>query len=231
MMSTGKSICLLTCIAACVISSHAAAGVALIFDSPNIVVYKQKSDVFGFYSAENEKFSCDFLFISNHDGQRHPAAAGYDLTELLTFVQSDGRYSYGQRDLDFDVRGAAYSSEDEWILHTDIEQAGCGNAMGGFSFSPPDASAFRYRITNRIRALGVRTVTRKTPVYNMRSGAFIRKKGYLAEGNNVILIYEKRGFSYIRFSDPRAYVKDPGKVTYGWVHSKDLVNPFPSASE
>jgi hypothetical protein len=229
MMNINRNIHSLIRTLLCVISAHAMAGTALIFDSPNLVVYKQKSNVFGFYAAENEKFSCDFLFVSNHDGKQHPAAAGYNPTELLTFVQSDGKYLYDQRDPDFDVRGVAYTTENEWILHTDIEQAGCGNAMGIFSFSAPDAPAFRYYITKKIQAVGVRTVTRKSFIYDKRSGTPIRIKGYVTNGDNVLVIHEKNGFSYIRFFDPKTYVNDPGKATYGWVHSTDLVNPFPPA--
>lgn len=87
MMKINRNIHLLMCIPVCVISAHATAGVALIFDSPNLIVYEQKSSVFGFYACENEKFSCDFLFMSNHDG----------------------KYLYDQRNTFFDVPGEPHN--------------------------------------------------------------------------------------------------------------------------
>jgi len=149
-MNLNKSISSISIICAWLFSSSSIAGTALIFDSPNLLAFWQGDQVVGFYAAENKKFSCDFLFSSNRNKKQHQAITDYKKTELLTFVQSESRLIFTQRDRDFDVSGVLYSDGDQWVLQTDTEQAGCGNAMGGFSFAPSDRSINRFLVEKSI---------------------------------------------------------------------------------
>lgn len=230
-MNSNKKIAKLSILFVCYFSFSSMAGTALIFDSPNLLALEQGGGMVGFYAARNEKFSCDFLFFSNQDGRRHQAVIGYRETELLAFIQSGKRMIFAQRDRDFDVSGVLYRDGDRWVLQTDVEPAGCGNAMGGFGFAPSTRSINNFYVEKRIRAVGIRTVIRKSYLHEKTATSFSRRKAYLTASDNVLVLQERDGFSYVRFSDPRSYVANPGAVTLGWVRSTDLVNPFPPANK
>ncbi|MFL9966230.1 hypothetical protein PQR02_35570 [Paraburkholderia sediminicola] len=172
-----------------------------------------------------------FPFLFKSRWKKHQAIIGYKDTELLTFVQSENRPLFTQRDRDFDVSGVLYSDGDRWVLQTDTEQAGCGNAMGGFGFPPSDRSINNFFVEKRIQAIGIRTVIRKSYLHDKTTTSFSRRKAYLTASDNVLVLQERDGFSYVRFSDPRSYAAHPGALTLGWLRSADLVNPFPPASK
>jgi hypothetical protein len=106
------------------------------------------------------------------------------------------------------------------------------NALGAFTSYPPDkVGGEMFTVRRRIPATGIRLVNRKSFFYDLRDDKFIARKGYLTQSNGVIVLQARNQFSYVRFADPRVNVANPGRVTTGWVHTADLVNPFPPAAK
>jgi hypothetical protein len=227
-MNSNRLVSAFLSLCACLTYHQSIAGTAIVFNSSYLVAFEQGKRIVGFYAAENEKFSCSFLFFTTPYSEKyHPEVAGYKSAEVFTFVQSDDRLRFGERDSEFDVRGVIYSTGDQWVLQTDTEQAGCGNGTGGFSFGPSGSALNRFSIENRFPAIGLRTVIRKSYLYERNKDFFNRKPKYLTKNDNVIVLNEKSGYSYVRFFDPRFYVSKPGAITLGWLRSADLLNPFP----
>lgn len=212
------------------VTAPGVAGEAVIFDDPGLVGYRNNGPIYGSYSAENEKFSCSFLFLQN-TSQIFPDHGDYTDTKLLTFVPSDHSFEFSNRDKSFDINGDLYRNEDEWVIQTSSGQAGCENATGGFTFDVGSEEASRFHIKGKIPAIGIRIVKRKSYLYNYRDGYFLARKSYLAKWNVVVALKSSREFSLVRFTDPRLDVESYGRVTIGWVHTADLVDPFPVANE
>ncbi|MEI7294794.1 hypothetical protein WCQ02_21845 [Paraburkholderia tropica] len=207
------------------------AGQAMIFDNPGLIVYKDGNRIYGFYDAETKRFSCYFLFFQNSSGTLKSDVEGYSRISLMTFVPHDGAsLIFESRDKFFDIRGALYRNESEWIIHTDQGQAGCENAAGGFIFEPSDLAASRFNVESSIDSIGVRMVKRKTYFFDRENSKFFKRSSYLTRMNSVVVIQNQGPYSQVRFSDPRLYAQSYGRVTVGWVRSDDLINPFPTAA-
>jgi hypothetical protein len=95
-------------------------------------------------------------------------------------------------------------------------------------FDRRSLSARTYTITGEFPAIGIRLVKGKSHFYDYKNGNYVARKGYLTKWDGVVQIKTQGNFSYVRFVDPRADAKTFGKVTTGWIHSSDLVNPFPT---
>ncbi|MBB5408624.1 hypothetical protein HDG34_002561 [Paraburkholderia sp. HC6.4b] len=207
------------------------AGEAILFDDPSLVGYREGGRIYGFYDAENEKFSCSFLFFQDDKGSHSLDIDGYTDTKLLTFVPGNGSFKFSNRDKSFDIRGDLYRNGNEWVIKTSSGQAGCENATGGFIFDLGSMEAAKYYAVKKIPAIGIRLVNGKSSLYDYRDGKFLAKKSYLTKWNVVVILETHNQFSLVRFADPRLNVESYGRVTTGWVHTSDLVNPFPPASK
>ncbi|WP_353556567.1 hypothetical protein [Paraburkholderia terrae] len=206
------------------------AGEAILFDQNNLFAFSDKGVISGFYDAENDKFSCYFLFSQQPDDKHPPPKVDtYSATRLQTFIPGDDSLYFENRLKDYDIEGTLYRDGDEWVIRTSRPQAGCANAMGIFEFDPSDIRAETYAVSKRIPAIGIRLVNSKTSFYDLRGGQFFARKGYLTKGDGVIVFKEFRGYSYVRYVNPNS--SQEGRVTTGWVHSADLANPFPPARE
>ena len=205
------------------------AGQAILFDSPYLVGYRDAAGLSGFYSATDGQTSCTFLFFEPEQEAGPAKRADYSVKKITTFVPSDRSFAFSDRNKAFDIDGRLYAKEEGWVIRTSKPQAGCGNAEGVFEFGPPDIRAERYAILKRIPALGIRMVGEKTPCYDFRGGNFVRRKGFLLKWDGVVVLRARGTFSYVRYSDPRS--NGDGRVTTGWVHSADLVDPFPRPTE
>ncbi len=204
------------------------AGEAILFDDPGLIGYRDGESISGLYDAENEKFSCYFLFSQDGGARPRPNIGGYTDTALLTFIPGDRSLEYNDRNRFFDIPGNLYRENDEWVLHTSSGQAGCENSTGGFTFKLGSKEASRYSVEETIPAIGIRLIKRKSFLYNYQNGKFLARRGFLTKGNAVIVLEKRDGFSLVRFSDPRLNKDSYGKITINWIHTVDLVDPFPS---
>jgi hypothetical protein len=211
------------------LAKSALAGSVILFDSPYLVGYKDASGVSGFYSATDGQVSCTFLFFETSDEKLTQQKFGYSVKKIKTFVPGDQSFAFVDRNKAFDIDGYIYADGDGWVIRTSTPQAGCGNAEGVFEFDPPDIRAERYSIVKTIPALGIRMVRAKTFLYDLRDGSFVRRKGFLVKWNGVVVLRVRDAFSYVRYSDAES--NSDGRVTTGWVHSADLVDPFPKAGK
>ncbi|MFP6561189.1 hypothetical protein WJ542_23210 [Paraburkholderia sp. B3] len=203
------------------------AGEAILFDDPSLIAYRDDGRIYGLYDAQNEKFSCNFLFFEKSDGTSNSVIDGYTDTKLLTFIPDGDSFEFSNRDRDFDIDGDLYRREDEWIIRTSSGQAGCENSAGGFIFKLGSMEAIKYHIARKFSSSGIRIVRSKTLLYDRRGKEFFTRRGYLAKWNAVVVLESQKQYSLIRFSDPRLNVESYGRVTTGWVHTSDLVNPLP----
>ncbi|REE19213.1 hypothetical protein B0G71_2288 [Paraburkholderia sp. BL27I4N3] len=212
------------------VASHAWAANVLIFDSPNLIGVDDNGFLSGFYSANNGKTSCFYLFVQRHTERNLPDSGEYSAREILTFTPQDRSFLFGDRNKDYDIGGYLYGRGDTMIIRTSKTQAGCGNAMGAFEFGPEESGAFPYTVEKRIPAIGIRLIKNRSLFYDYKDGKFVARKGYLTKWDGVVVLRTRDRFSYVRFADPGANVADPGRVTTGWIHSADLVNPFPPST-
>jgi len=209
--------------------ASAYAGEALIFDDPGLVAFHNGSVISGMYSMENDRFGCIFLFFENGPTSKVTEDKNFSDTKILTFVPDDKSFLFAERDATFDIAGDLYRHEDEWSIRTSRGQAGCENATGLFmSGLGGNPGAIIYNVTEKIHAIGIRLVARKTYFHEYSSGEFVKRKGYLTKWNGVVVLQTRGQFSYVRFIDARLNAASLGRVTTGWIRTVDLVNPFPS---
>ncbi|VWC83716.1 hypothetical protein BLA50215_01404 [Burkholderia lata] len=205
------------------------AGEAFVFGSTNLIGFSDGVNIFGVYDAENEKFSCSFLFFGGEADSS--MIDDYKDTKVLTFVPGEESLKFTDRSKFFDIPANLYRSGDEWVIRTKRSQAGCENAAGTFIFDIDDDRTEHYVVTNKIPAIGIRLVMNKSNLYDYENGRFVRRKGYLVNRNVVVSLRQIGLFSFVRFINPRIDTKNAGQVTTGWVRTENLVNPFPEAVE
>lgn len=205
------------------------AGELIIFDNPNLVIVRSNDRITGYYGAVEGDKSCEFyLFGSTND--LHKASGEYSYFEIQTFATEWKRFSYAERDRDFDINGRIYRNGSDWIVQTSNEQAGCGGAVGIFAKGLNDKS-FRFSEESHISAIAIRVVRRKTFFFDRKRNYFIERVGYLTENDNVVLLEQQGKYSRVRYVNPYFFSSNSGAVTNGWVRSADLVNPFPPAGK
>lgn len=205
------------------------AGEAIVFDHPGLIGFRNGSSVFGLYDSRNATFSCSFLFMEDHTKHNPVDVDDYTDTPLLTFVIGEKSASFSNRQKVFDIKADLYRRDDEWIVQTASGQAGCENAVGSFIFSPKDYRSVTYRVTKKMPAIGIRIARSKMTLYDNHDGKFVARKSYLVYGDGVVSLKTQGDFSYIRYVGPGP--KFEGRVTFGWVRTEDLVDPFPPATE
>nr|WP_322031270.1 hypothetical protein [Paraburkholderia sp. J76] len=216
-----------------ILAEHSAiAGEAIFFNQGNLIAYRENGTVEGFYDSENEKFSCYFLF-SQYPGDKSNSSGigGYSSTKILTFVPGDVSLNFSARFKEFDIDGFIYRKGGDWVVKTTRPQAGCANAMGVFEFDPSQEGAESYYVSDTAPAIGIRLVNLKTGLFDLKDGKFSLRKGYLTKGDGVVVLKTYEQFSYVRYYNPHMNTRNAAKVTTGWIHSADLVNPFPPATK
>ncbi|MBP0593063.1 hypothetical protein J8I87_25770 [Paraburkholderia sp. LEh10] len=193
-----------------------------------MIAFDASGVVTGYYNAQDKKRSCTFLFVqkgAHMEGQPEPP---YSEVKILTFAPGETDLTYVDRDQFFDIAGELFRGHETWIIRTDEGQAGCENALGAFtSFPKNKVGGEIFTMENKIPAIGIRLIARKTYFHDVRNGKFLARKGYLTKRDGVIVLRTQDQFSYVRFADTRIDTSSPGRVTTGWVRSADLVNPFP----
>jgi hypothetical protein len=208
-----------------------AAGEAVIFDRSELIAFDENNVIAGYYNAQGDRKSCLFLFAQVDQKMKGETESPYSEVKILTFVPGEDNFAYQNRDKMFDISGALYRRDETWLIRTDEEQAGCENALGEFTTYPRGKVGGEiFSMQKRVPAIGIRLVSRKSYFYDLRDGKFVARKGYLTKWNGVIVLDTHEQFSYVRFADSRVNVVGSARVTTGWVHSTDLVNPFPVAS-
>lgn len=206
----------------------ALAGVATEYDEINLTTYQSGDDIFGYYLAHDDMFSCGFFFMSNSSvGVK--SADGTRVLPLNTFdfVPHKNQFSYEQRDRRAEIGGTLYLHGKELALKTAKPHGGCLSAAGIFNASPGERGANQYTAIKTFDAIGIAVATRKSFFY--KKSGLGRQKQYLVAGDIVTLISRRNGYSYVRFVNPDMSIDedDPRKVTFGWLRDDDLADPFP----
>ncbi|AMO97767.1 hypothetical protein CFter6_5197 [Collimonas fungivorans] len=188
------------------------------FDSPNLIVLKSEGKVFGYYGFIHQilPFSCQFFFMQN--GAESASEIGID-----SFSLDAGKYGYENRNKDYDISGKIFIKNSDWIIQTTDSPPGCGGAVGSFLKGPEDSHPTSYTEVEEVPAIAIRTVIRKTFLFDKKGNVFSRRRGYFTSGDVVAVIEQSDIYSYVRFSHPAT-----GKITTVWVNRKDLENPFPT---
>jgi hypothetical protein len=199
----------------------------LVFDSPSLIVLQSGEKMYGYYAASEKNNSCIFFFTGGGEKHKKTADGIYSIVDIKTYALGGDEYHYEERDVQYDKAGDVYTMGDQWIIQTIGEPPGCGGATGFFHLDPYEHDAFRYYVTKRIPAIGIRIVSNKSFFYDARGVQFVKRKGYVTSGDVVAVLKESGGFSYVRYTDPDYFSQDPGRITSGWVRSVDLTDPFP----
>ncbi|MEI7294793.1 hypothetical protein WCQ02_21840 [Paraburkholderia tropica] len=211
------------------IPCNLSAGELAVFSNPGLVVFRSEGQIQGYYSALEAGRSCEFFF-NTHSQVSWPATRGQvNSAEIGTFALGLGERKHSQRNSDFYISGVIKNNADEWSIQTDVEPPGCGGGVGVFSKNtglPP----FRFFEKSTFRGKGIRVVNGKTYLYNKIKGRLSKRKEYLTENDIVSVISDGGGYSNIRYVNPDYFVVPAGKVTIGWVRTRDLVDPFPPMS-
>ncbi|WP_460901022.1 hypothetical protein [Paraburkholderia jirisanensis] len=222
---------LATALALCFFSALANAGEAIIFDDPSLTGYKEGNVISGMHALRSGRFSCIFLFIQKESSPTSIDKDGFSDTKIITFTPGSKSFLFENREKMFDIDGNLYRRDGDWIIKTVEGQAGCESSAGSFMSDRYSANATTYSLSHTIPAKGIRLVKAKSNFYRYNNGKYKILKQYLTKWNGVVLIKTQDDFSYVRFVDARADEKTFGRVTTGWIHSNDLVNPFPTIAK
>lgn len=212
------------------LSCAANAAELLIFDSPNMIMLQDRGRLAGYYNSVEGNKSCEFFFYQTMDysggDEEYPAA---DI-KSFSFTFPPKSYQYKDRDKNFDSAGEVYGQQDQRIVRIAAPEPGCvGWAVGSFEKRPSDKDVVRYTVENGAEAIGIRALSKKSTLYRKNGSRFDATRMYLVMGDVVVVIKTANDYSYIRYTNPDS--TSEGRVTTGWVHSADLVNPFPPASK
>lgn len=209
-------------------------GSLTIYDDVAFVTYRSGDDIYGYYFARENQFSCGFMFFANASlGEKDEAGVSALKLKTFDFVPykepSKGVFSYDQRDPRASIAGTLYMSKDAVGLMTDTPQGGCLSVAGIFSAPPGTRGAQQFEPKKELKAIGIGVASRKTFIYKKAGG--VREGRYLVLGDFVAVLAREGNYYYIRYVNPDMMIDDadPRKVSLGWVHSSDISNPFPSS--
>ncbi|MGF6611063.1 hypothetical protein OKW45_005985 [Paraburkholderia sp. WSM4175] len=202
----------------------AVAGVVSLYDESRFVTFSDGQKIYGLYSAHNELFYCNFLFMSKksvHDRDENVPIETFSLD-----YQRHG-YTYAQIEHNSFIRGVLSKNGNTVTISTERPQGGCQSAAGLFSGD----GGLPYTEIAKTSGMGIGVVNRRSFIYQNPDS--INKHGYLLPGDMVVVINKKYNYSYIRYVNPDMLIEDDDKrhISTGWVRSADLVNPFPAASK
>jgi hypothetical protein len=202
------------------------------YDNLNFITYQSGKNIKGYYRAINGIFSCQFMFMADQDLKSRDETGVVKVPiKTFDFVPHKNAYSYGARDPRSDITGELYLYKGELALKTDSPHGGCRSSAGFFGAEPGERGASRFSATKTYPSLGIGVVARKSFLYENPGNG--KQRSYVTAGDYVTLIRNANGFTYVRFVNPDMQIDDDDKrkVTTGWVHSSDLMNPFPPASQ
>lgn len=204
------------------------AGSVVVYDDVNFVTYQSGDDIYGYYRARDEQFSCEFLFIAN-TGVGSKDADGVEVLKVKTFdfVPHKHAFSYAQRDPRASIDGVLYTSKDGVVLKTDRPHGGCMSAAGGFDALPGTRGAAQFEPVKRLDAIGIGVVIRKSFFYQQAGKG--KQQQYVVPGDPVAVLDRHGDYSHVRFVNEDMNVDDgdPKKITIGWIRSMDIADPFP----
>jgi hypothetical protein len=196
-----------------------------IYDETHVITFNDAGEIYGFYSAHNEKFFCSFFFMSTDKLRAHQDS-------LITIETFDLNYhkqqfNYSQRDNDSSIKGNLSMKDGQINIRTNTQRPGCDSAAGGLF----DTGGLPYTVKTKVSGLGIAVATRKTFLYE--GPGLGGKHGYLAAGDAVAILNRKDGYSHIRYFNPDTLIEenDKKKIVTGWIRSVDLVNPFPPSTK
>ncbi|WP_321782029.1 hypothetical protein [Burkholderia pyrrocinia] len=226
---TNSSKLIVLCLLTFLSTRFALAGEAIIFNDTRLIGFRDGTTISGLYDSRNAKFSCSFLFVEDSNRSKAANVDDYTDTPLLTFVLGENSPEFSKRNKTFDIEADLYRRDNEWVMQTKSAQAGCENATGTFTFDLKDFRAVTYYAIKEVPAIGIRIVKSKAPFFDNHDGNFVAKKSYLVDGDGVVVLKTQGDFSYIRYVGTGP--KFEGRVTFGWVHTRDLVDPFPRTTK
>ncbi|QNB15886.1 hypothetical protein [Paraburkholderia tropica] len=225
-MKTSKLIILWMGIALSLASPVVSAGIGVVFNNPFLVAIQSGNNLYGYYDSENERFSCVFFFYGKSNSPML-ISSNHSSIEIDTFGfgLDPKSYAYQGRSKYSDIPGTLFSDSNGWVIKTDSPPDACNGIGADFSKSPSDANFSRYYIVEKLNALEIGVVVRKTLVREKIGSN--RSKAMLVGGDAVLVISRKGSNSYIRFIDSKLASLDRDPVVTGWVRSADIANPFP----
>lgn len=209
------------------ISFCADAATLITFGAPELVVIQNGSETIGFWGGAGNGFSCKFLF--NSTGPRKPSGK-FQPQPVQAFSFAGHNYQYSQRFKDADTTGTIYVDGDQWALQLADEPPGCGSGSGSFVSPPvfPDGQLEpRYVASGSMPAVGIRVVSEKTDLYDKVGDTYRKRKGYLVNGDMVVILSDDTDYARIRYVNPLYSASTYTKPVIAWVPKKDLTDPFP----
>ncbi|WP_152601910.1 hypothetical protein [Burkholderia paludis] len=237
-MNLSKSFKLLITLGTIAFASQVAfAGTLTIYSDPDFVTYKSGKDIYGYYNAYQDQFSCSFMFFANSDIVKNHDYEGVTSLKSKTFYISaykrpgDGTFSYKNRNPDASIDGVLYIGDGAVGLTTDSPQGGCLSVAGIFTAKPGTRGAEQFEPTTELKAIGIAVISRKTFLH--KSPGSGKEEKYLVPGDWVAVLSRKGAYSYIRYVNPNMMIEstDSKKITTGWVRDLDISNPFPNSLE
>ncbi|MFL9961341.1 hypothetical protein PQR02_09555 [Paraburkholderia sediminicola] len=223
-MSSSKVFRLFCAVAGFLFCRFAMAGVISLYDESRFLTFSDGQKIYGLYSAHNELFYCNFLFMSEKSVRDRDEIVPI---ETFSLDYKNHRYTYTQIGHISSIRGVLSKNGNTITISTEKPQGGCQSAAGLFSGD----GGLPYTEMAKISGMGIGVINRKSFIYQNPNS--INKRGYLLPGDMVVVINKKDNYSYIRYVNPDMLIEDDDKrhVSTGWVRSADLVNPFPAASK
>lgn len=233
-MNLNRSLKLLVALGSLALASQVAfAGTLTIYSDPDFVTYKSGDDIYGYYNAHQDQFSCGFMFFANSGVVKNHDYEGVTALKIKTFYISaykrpgDGTFSYRNRIPAASIDGVLYIGDGAVGLTTDSPQGGCLSVAGIFTAKPGTRGAEQFEPTAEVEAMGIAVISRKTVLHKApRSG---KEVNYLVPGDWVAVLSRKGTYSYVRYVNPNMEIEstDSKKITTGWVRDVDISNPFP----
>ena len=91
-----------------------------------------------------------------------------------------------------------------------------------FTVAFTDSRSPRFKVMDTDEAIGAGILTGKHQLYDADHDTFKRGKGYLVQGDAVVIFKRDKGYSYIEYTNP-----DTAKTIKAWIESSDIANPLP----
>ena len=179
-----------------------------------LTLIKANGKLYGYYAQDVQNFSCRFLIYGDDTSSKD--------IRILTYY---ARNTFGARETESDIPGQAREiNSDNWLITTKENQGGCGGATGSFLANENSNRATVFKIAKKYFGMSIRVIIRKSPFHAHVGGAFPVRKGYVVEGDVVVVLKQDSTFSLVQYTNP-----SNGNSTSGWIETESLANPFPDA--
>lgn len=185
------------------------------FDNPLFHALNHDGKVYGFFSANVRNSACKFWFIQTGISGKTDIA--------ITTYETDGSFDARSHDTDFD--GDIRISGNRWKFHADNLNAGCTSSAGAMDFTveSTDAHSPSFKVIDSVEATGVGILVAKHQFYDVENGVAKQRKGYLVQGDIVVILKQDKAYSYIEFTNPGTL-----KRMQAWIASDGIVSPLPA---